>query len=174
MGHPAGYIVALAIPGTINGARWPHRSGRLNPTSKTCGGTRGSVPCPAATPCIRGAVGGGGNLHGHGVMYLPGLYYERGLLHPFIDYDVPPPWLNTLVDPMDDEGNFHISPEPGLGLDINWDFINANRVEWEPGCAHGRAATCSLLGSWAVFRGRVALGTVPSWDAEKRAGRGQP
>ena len=62
-------------------------------------------------------------------MYLPGLYYERGLLHPFIDYDVPPPWLNTLVDPMDDEGYVHISPAPGLGYDINWDYIRANTVD---------------------------------------------
>jgi hypothetical protein len=44
-----------------------------------------------------------GNLHVLGATYLPGLYYERGLLHPFIDYDVPPAWLNTLVDPMDAE-----------------------------------------------------------------------
>jgi hypothetical protein len=35
----------------------------------------------------------------------PGLYDERGLLHVFIDYDVPPPWLNSTVDPLEDEGN---------------------------------------------------------------------
>ena len=29
---------------------------------------------------------------------------------------------------MDDEGNVHISPEPGLGYDINWDYINKNLV----------------------------------------------
>jgi hypothetical protein len=29
---------------------------------------------------------------------------------------------------MDDEGFVHISPEPGLGMDINWDYINANIV----------------------------------------------
>ena len=58
-----------------------------------------------------------------------GLYYERGLRHPVIDYDVPPPWLNTLVDPMDGEGNLHIFPEPGFGYDINWDYIYANLVD---------------------------------------------
>ena len=62
-------------------------------------------------------------------MYLPGLYSERGLLQPFIDYDVPPAWLNALVDPMDDEGFVHISPDPGLGLNINWDYINSNLVD---------------------------------------------
>ena len=37
--------------------------------------------------------------------------------------------FKTLVDPMDDEGNVHISPEPGLGYDINWDYINSNLVD---------------------------------------------
>jgi L-alanine-DL-glutamate epimerase-like enolase superfamily enzyme len=72
---------------------------------------------------------GVGNLHALGAMVSPGLYYERGLLHPFVDYDVPPPWLNELVDPMDDEGFVHISPEPGLGYNINWDYINSHRVD---------------------------------------------
>jgi len=72
--------------------------------------------------------GGVGNLHVLGSMVSPGLYYERGLLHPFVDYDTPPPWLNALVDPMDDEGFVHISPEPGLGYDINWDYIRDNAL----------------------------------------------
>jgi L-alanine-DL-glutamate epimerase-like enolase superfamily enzyme len=70
--------------------------------------------------------GGVGNLHVLGSMFSPGLYYERGLLHPFIDWDEPPQWLNTAVDPMDDEGFVQISPDPGLGYDINWDYINEN------------------------------------------------
>ncbi len=72
--------------------------------------------------------GGVGNLHVLGSMVSPGLYYERGLLHPFIDHDAPPPWLNTPIDPMDDEGFVHISPEPGLGMNIIWDYINKNLV----------------------------------------------
>jgi hypothetical protein len=62
-------------------------------------------------------------------MHLTGLYYEHDLLHPFIDYDEPPQWLNKIVDPMDDEGFVHISPEPGLGYAINWDSINSNLVD---------------------------------------------
>lgn len=73
--------------------------------------------------------GGVGNLHVLGAMVSPGLYYERGLLHPFIDYDAPPAWLNTPVDPMDEEGNVHISPEPGLGYDVNWDYIKRHRID---------------------------------------------
>lgn len=72
--------------------------------------------------------GGVGNLHMLGAMVSPGLYYERGLLHPFIDYDETPAWLNKPIDPMDNEGMVHISPDPGLGYDINWDYINTHLV----------------------------------------------
>jgi L-alanine-DL-glutamate epimerase-like enolase superfamily enzyme len=69
---------------------------------------------------------GVGNLHVLCAMGFPGLYYERGLLHPFINYDATPPWLNTPVDPMDTAGQVHVSQSPGLGLDLNWDFIRSN------------------------------------------------
>ena len=72
--------------------------------------------------------GGPGNLHVLCAMGIPGQYYERGLLHPFIDYEEPPPWLNTLPDPMDDQGYVHVSQDPGLGWDINFDYINAHTV----------------------------------------------
>ena len=71
---------------------------------------------------------GVGNLHALCAMSIPGEYYERGLLHPFLDYDTPPPWLNEAVDPMDAEGYVHVSPRPGLGLDINFDYIQRNLV----------------------------------------------
>ena len=73
--------------------------------------------------------GGPGNLHVLCAMGFPGQYYERGLLHPFIDYDATPDWLNELPDPMDDEGFVHVSEKPGLGLDINFDYINSNLVD---------------------------------------------
>lgn len=72
--------------------------------------------------------GGVGNLHVLCAMGIPGEYYERGLLHPFIDYDQPPAWLNEPVDPLDDEGYVHVSQKPGLGMDINFDYINENIV----------------------------------------------
>jgi len=73
--------------------------------------------------------GGPGNFHALCAMGIPGQYYERGLLHPFIDYEQPAPWLNCLDDPMDEEGFVHISQLPGLGQDINWEYIEANLVE---------------------------------------------
>src|SRR5829696_5676455 len=67
--------------------------------------------------------GGVGNLHVLCAMSIPGEYYERGLLHPFLAYDQPPPWLRELVDPLDDQGYVHVSQRPGLGLDIDFDYI---------------------------------------------------
>jgi L-alanine-DL-glutamate epimerase-like enolase superfamily enzyme len=73
--------------------------------------------------------GGVGNLHAMcAISPAVSLFYERGLLHPFIDYDETPPWLNAPVDPMDSAGMVHVSQLPGLGCDINWDFIKANTV----------------------------------------------
>ncbi len=57
------------------------------------------------------------------------LWFERGLLHPFLDYDICPEYLHTRVDPMDGEGFVHLSRAPGLGQDINWDWIEAHTIE---------------------------------------------
>jgi L-alanine-DL-glutamate epimerase-like enolase superfamily enzyme len=72
--------------------------------------------------------GGPGNLHVLCAMGIPGHYYERGLLHPFVDYEEPAAWLNELTDPMDDEGFVHVSQEPGLGWNINWDYITTHAI----------------------------------------------
>jgi len=55
-------------------------------------------------------------------------WYERGLLHPFLDYDEVPAYLNTLADPMDNEGFVHLSQKPGLGEDINFGYIESNTL----------------------------------------------
>ncbi|MCZ9335729.1 enolase, partial [Klebsiella pneumoniae] len=48
--------------------------------------------------------------------------------HPFLDYDEPAAYLNSIVDPMDDQGFVHLSQRPGLGEDINFAYIEANTV----------------------------------------------
>lgn len=48
-------------------------------------------------------------------------WYERGLLHPFLDYDEVPAYLHRLPDPMDAQGYVHLSQAPGLGEDIHFD-----------------------------------------------------
>jgi L-alanine-DL-glutamate epimerase-like enolase superfamily enzyme len=62
-------------------------------------------------------------------MPIPGAYIERGLLHPMMDYEAGWDWLKSLDDPMDDEGYVHVSERPGLGQDINWDYIRDNTIE---------------------------------------------
>jgi L-alanine-DL-glutamate epimerase-like enolase superfamily enzyme len=56
-------------------------------------------------------------------------WYERGLLHPFLEYDVPPAYLRSLPDAMDADGFVHLSQQPGLGEDIDFDYIAASTVE---------------------------------------------
>ena len=72
--------------------------------------------------------GGAGNLHVLGAMGIPGEYYERGLLHPFIDYEQPDPWLKEIIDPVDSEGLVHIPQKPGLGMEIDFDYIKDNAI----------------------------------------------
>jgi len=69
-----------------------------------------------------------GNLQVLGAMGIPGEYYERGLLHPFVNYEDATPWLHEVFDPVDRHGNVRISQKPGLGLDVNWDYIERQKV----------------------------------------------
>lgn len=80
---------------------------------------------------VRMEVHGGGaaNLHVMCAMGIPGEYYERGLLHPFLDYEQPHPWLKAIEDPMDEQGYVHVSQAPGLGQEIDFEYIRASRVE---------------------------------------------
>lgn len=76
--------------------------------------------------------GGAGNLALLGAMHN-GRWYERGLLHPFLDYDAVPPHLRRRVDEMDSEGYVHMPSGPGLGEEIDFAYIEANRVGGEAG-----------------------------------------
>ena len=55
-------------------------------------------------------------------------YYERGLLRAELDYELPPPHLHAIEDPIDAEGRIHVSQDPGLGIAYNWDYIDDNRI----------------------------------------------
>ncbi|MDI6024702.1 mandelate racemase family protein [Corticibacterium sp. UT-5YL-CI-8] len=72
---------------------------------------------------------GAATLQALGAMQIPGRFFERGLLHPLIDYTKRTPWLATLEDPMDKDGFVHVPTGPGIGWDIDWDFIAANEVK---------------------------------------------
>lgn len=54
--------------------------------------------------------------------------YERGLLHPFLDYEQPPKYLCRIDDEMDAEGFVMLREEPGLGHDLDLDWIEAHTV----------------------------------------------
>lgn len=55
-------------------------------------------------------------------------YYERGLLRPGLDDPLRVPYVTTIPDPMDGEGNVLIPQKPGLGLEFDWDYIEKHRV----------------------------------------------
>jgi L-alanine-DL-glutamate epimerase-like enolase superfamily enzyme len=75
-----------------------------------------------------GAHGGGAGSLALCAVQQSGGWYERGLLQPFLNYDEPPEYLNSRPDPMAGDGFVHLSPRPGLGEDINFDYINTNLV----------------------------------------------
>ena len=55
-------------------------------------------------------------------------YYERGLLAPGIDGDTPPPYLQEICDPLDPDGYVTIPQGPGMGYQIEWDYVADNRI----------------------------------------------
>jgi L-alanine-DL-glutamate epimerase-like enolase superfamily enzyme len=63
-------------------------------------------------------------------------YYEKGLLAPGVDYDAPHPYLRSACDIIDDDGYVSMPAGPGLGYDIEWDYINDNLVD--PGVPNRR------------------------------------
>ncbi|MDQ7990832.1 MAG: mandelate racemase family protein [Candidatus Dactylopiibacterium sp.] len=103
--------------------------------------TRAGVPgVGGITPTLKvaymaDAFGMNCEVHGNGAANLAVCaaikncaWYERGLLHPFLEYDEVPAYLNSLPDPMDAEGFVHVSQRPGLGEDINFDYIAAHTL----------------------------------------------
>ena len=56
-------------------------------------------------------------------------YYEKGLLAPGVDYDAPHPYLHNTCDKIDAEGFVHMPKGPGMGYEINWDYIDGNLVD---------------------------------------------
>lgn len=96
--------------------------------------------CGGITPALKGmhlaeSFGMNCEVHGNEVPNLVlaavsknSRWFERGLLHPFLEYDDGYDYLNGLYDPMDAEGYVHLSDKPGMGEDINFDFINDNLV----------------------------------------------
>lgn len=56
-------------------------------------------------------------------------YYERGLLAPGVDDEMPLPYLEALCDPLDEDGYVTVPTDPGMGYRLIWDYIEENRVD---------------------------------------------
>ena len=56
-------------------------------------------------------------------------YYEKGLLAPGVNYDAPHPYLKNTCDKIDNEGYVHMPTGPGMGYEIEWDYINNNLMD---------------------------------------------
>ncbi|MFW9266187.1 mandelate racemase family protein [Pseudomonas sp. NR3] len=110
-------------------------------THKSCDILRAGVAGVGGIgPCLKVAhlaesFGMDCEVHGNGAANLAVVgaisncrWYERGLLHPFLDYEQVPAHLNSIVDPMDADGYVHLSDRPGLGEDINFAYIEANTL----------------------------------------------
>ncbi|MFB4368552.1 MULTISPECIES: mandelate racemase family protein [unclassified Pseudomonas] len=97
-------------------------------------GVGGIAPCLKVAHLAE-AYGMHCEIHGNGAANLAVVgaikncdWYERGLLHPFLEYDDVPAYLNSIVDPMDRDGYVHLPDRPGLGEDINFAYIETNTV----------------------------------------------
>lgn len=88
-------------------------------------------------------------IHGNGAANLAVVgaiknctWYERGLLHPFLDYDEVPAYLKRLVDPMDEDGYVHLSNLPGLGKTSTSTTSKPIRCKASDSCMAARVAAC--------------------------------
>lgn len=74
-------------------------------------------------------MSGWGNLHICGATTEDtSEYYEKGLLAPGVRYDAPHPYLRNNCDQLDAQGYVHLPQGPGMGYEIEWDYINDNLV----------------------------------------------
>lgn len=82
--------------------------------------------CEAMNVPLTLHLGGVPSLHLLAAMPINGWFYERGLLHPAIDIDVIPPWLSKPADVMSDDGLMEVPDGPGLGCELDHDFVNGH------------------------------------------------
>ena len=50
-----------------------------------------------------------------------------------VDYDAPHPYLKSTCDKLDADGYVHLPKAPGMGYEIEWDYIDDNLMDpiWE-------------------------------------------
>jgi L-alanine-DL-glutamate epimerase-like enolase superfamily enzyme len=76
---------------------------------------------------------GGGLAHRHCLAAIRNTnYYELGLLNPKVKVTKPPVYPKEFLDELenvDANGHVVVPQGPGLGVELDWDFINAHKVE---------------------------------------------
>jgi L-alanine-DL-glutamate epimerase-like enolase superfamily enzyme len=93
------------------------------------GARKTAIVCEAYGTQCEIHMSGIGNLHVVGSMSEDVCeYYERGLLAPGVEYGLRPGYLTTALDVLDSDGYVSLPHAPGLGYDIDWDYIEANCV----------------------------------------------
>ena len=75
---------------------------------------------------------GGGLAHRHCVASIRNTnYYELGLLNPKVAQSKPPiypPEFTDELENVDERGHISVPQGPGLGVELDWDYINSNNV----------------------------------------------
>jgi L-alanine-DL-glutamate epimerase-like enolase superfamily enzyme len=101
----------------------------------------GANGCGGITPVLKvlhlaESFGMDCEIHGNGSASLALLgasdasrFYERGLLHPHVDFDLVPPHLHSVVDALDEDGTVALPTLPGLGDDWNLEHISTHVVD---------------------------------------------
>ena len=68
-------------------------------------------------------LGGVASLHVLATMPINGWYFERGMLHPLVEIDAVPPWLDAPLEVMSADGLMAVPQRPGLGYALDHDFL---------------------------------------------------
>jgi L-alanine-DL-glutamate epimerase-like enolase superfamily enzyme len=125
----------IAAGGVFTRAEWILRgAGDMSRIDVNRGGVTGArktaVVCEAYGVRCEVHMSGFGNLQVLGATSEDtSEYYEKGLLAPGLDYDARPPYLRASCDPIDGEGFVALPTGPGMGYEVEWDFINDNLIE---------------------------------------------
>ena len=76
---------------------------------------------------------GGGLAHRHCISAVRNTnYYELGLLSPLVENSKPPIYPDEYLDELgsiDEMGHVVVPQGPGLGVEMDWDYINGHHIE---------------------------------------------
>jgi L-alanine-DL-glutamate epimerase-like enolase superfamily enzyme len=97
------------------------------------GGVTGTMKIAAATEGfgLDVELHGPGPVHRHIMSAIRNTnWYELGLIHPMVRTTKSPVYLNYSddLDAIDSDGNVYAPEGPGIGVEIDWDWVRAHQV----------------------------------------------